>query len=117
MYQRSPLCLLNTFTTGGKKGNIKLNVAAFGVLVSGCGVCKRMQPIFQQAATETKRKYVSLLTTEQNITAFLVQCLQTTRVSCDNVDCYFWQSVSSVLMVLFVLFPGKYRLSIMSLQC
>lgn len=28
---------------------------------AGCGVCKRMQPIFQQAATETKGKYVSLL--------------------------------------------------------
>lgn len=27
---------------------------------AGCGVCKRMQPIFQQAATETKGKYVSL---------------------------------------------------------
>uniref|UniRef100_A0AAX7UE47 Thioredoxin domain-containing protein n=1 Tax=Astatotilapia calliptera TaxID=8154 RepID=A0AAX7UE47_ASTCA len=26
-----------------------------------CGVCKRMQPIFQQAATETKGKYVSVL--------------------------------------------------------
>lgn len=27
---------------------------------AGCGVCKRMQPIFQQAATETKGKYVSV---------------------------------------------------------
>uniref|UniRef100_A0A3B4UFR4 Protein disulfide isomerase family A, member 5 n=1 Tax=Seriola dumerili TaxID=41447 RepID=A0A3B4UFR4_SERDU len=26
--------------------------------VSRCGVCKRMQPVFQQAATETKGKYV-----------------------------------------------------------
>uniref|UniRef100_A0A8C6LES3 Protein disulfide isomerase family A member 5 n=1 Tax=Nothobranchius furzeri TaxID=105023 RepID=A0A8C6LES3_NOTFU len=26
--------------------------------VAGCGVCKRMQPIFQQAATETKGKYI-----------------------------------------------------------
>lgn len=33
----------------------------FCILVAGCGVCKRMQPIFQQAATETKGKYVSLL--------------------------------------------------------
>lgn len=31
------------------------------ILVAGCGVCKRMQPIFQQAATETKGKYVSVL--------------------------------------------------------
>lgn len=31
------------------------------ILFAGCGVCKRMQPIFQQAATETKGKYVSLL--------------------------------------------------------
>uniref|UniRef100_A0A665WHT2 Protein disulfide-isomerase A5 n=1 Tax=Echeneis naucrates TaxID=173247 RepID=A0A665WHT2_ECHNA len=30
----------------------------FCVAVAGCGVCKRMQPIFQQAATETKGKYV-----------------------------------------------------------
>lgn len=36
-------------------------VLLFCVLVAGCGVCKRMQPIFQQAATETKGKYVSLL--------------------------------------------------------
>lgn len=36
-------------------------VFSFSVLVAGCGVCKRMQPIFQQAATETKGKYVSLL--------------------------------------------------------
>lgn len=33
----------------------------FCALVAGCGVCKRMQPIFQQAATETKGKYVRLL--------------------------------------------------------
>lgn len=33
----------------------------FCILIAGCGVCKRMQPIFQQAATETKGKYVSLL--------------------------------------------------------
>lgn len=36
------------------------SAALFCILAAGCGVCKRMQPIFQQAATETKGKYVSL---------------------------------------------------------
>lgn len=42
------------------------------VLAAGCGVCKRMQPVFQQAATETKGKYVSLLNLPP---AHLVNCL------------------------------------------
>lgn len=31
------------------------------MFVAGCGVCKRMQPIFQQAATEAKGQFVSLI--------------------------------------------------------
>lgn len=41
---------------------IEFSIITYVVLyfAPGCGVCKRMQPIFQQAATETKGKYVSL---------------------------------------------------------
>uniref|UniRef100_A0A8C9YS92 Protein disulfide isomerase family A, member 5 n=1 Tax=Sander lucioperca TaxID=283035 RepID=A0A8C9YS92_SANLU len=38
--------------------SVMTSVVLFCIYVAGCGVCKRMQPIFQQAATETKGKYV-----------------------------------------------------------
>lgn len=41
--------------------SVMTSVVLFCIYVAGCGVCKRMQPIFQQAATETKGKYVSQL--------------------------------------------------------
>lgn len=45
---------------------INISYTVTSLLHVGCGVCKRMQPIFQQAATETKGKYVSALLACQN---------------------------------------------------
>lgn len=60
------------------------SAVSFCISVAGCGVCKRMQPIFQQAATETKGKYVSLLNL---LPAHLLSCLSTLTVS--NLQPFF----------------------------
>lgn len=54
-----------TFVAIGS-GPFFTNASVTSLLYVGCGVCKRMQPIFQQAATETKGKYVSTLLACQN---------------------------------------------------
>uniref|UniRef100_A0A8C7M357 Protein disulfide isomerase family A, member 5 n=1 Tax=Oncorhynchus mykiss TaxID=8022 RepID=A0A8C7M357_ONCMY len=37
---------------------LRASVMSSVIFPTGCGVCKRMQPVFQQAATETKGKFV-----------------------------------------------------------
>lgn len=62
------------------------SVVLFFIWVAGCGVCKRMQPIFQQAATETKGKYVSLLNLRCTLIASTVSDLQLSSTDVCRLD-------------------------------